>query len=272
MADLTDYPDLHRRESPEKEQELRKVLFTSFAQADALDAMFEGFEVRPGTALAGDDAATPYESVSQHLRTYVGVALDNLKTVRLIIQDARTVPMSSHFGLLRNALEAVGVATWVVGPGPRDLRVLRSLQLSWENRKDIYGLEATMQGTSGRLPADDPIVLRLQEIRDARPPLRGVSLKPPTITNRLHAAQSFTAPYDFPLLVAWKLTSGIAHGRRSAMYHLLDREVMSTDERGARVNMTSSFGAVAGLYRVSLHYLMQLLVITLGRNGTPPSF
>jgi len=268
MRDSQAHDEINRREPPEQEEALQAALYRSFAQTEALSEMWTSFEVRRGTALAGDDRATPFEPTSQWIGTFVNVAFDNLRTVKLIIQDAQTMPMSAHFGLLRNALEAAGVGLWLIGPGARDTRVLRTLQLSYENRRDEHNLNGVIGGSAGRLTSDDATVARLNEIRDARAGIAGLSLSPPSISTRLRSAQEFAGQHDFPLLTMWKLTSGVAHGRRSAMFHLLDREVISTNERGANIWMTSSFGSVAGTHQITLHYLMRLLRTALSRNGT----
>lgn len=268
MLDPDSYADIHRLESPEQEKELLAALLTSFSQTEALHQMWVGFETRSGTALAGDDTATPYERTSQWLSSLVGVAFDNLLTVKLVIQDAETVPVAAHFGLLRNAIEAIGMGLWLIGSNSRDTRVLRTLQLSYEDRQDEYSLNAVIEENDTKLPDDDAAVVRLAEIRDARSGLRGRSLTPPSITKRLTTAQAPAGDYRFSLLAIWKLTSGIAHGRRSTFYHLLDREVTATTEDGASIFMSSSYGSVAGTYRIALHYLMRLLTVALGRNGT----
>lgn len=272
MADLNDYPTLERRESAADEELARQQLFEAFAMVETLHENFEDYAVLPGTELAGDDAATPYEHLSSQIETNLAVSLDNLRTVKLIMQDARTVPAFSHFGLIRNAIEAAGIGLWQLGPHSRDERVLRALQTSFESRKDIHGLEAAMDGSFSRLPPTDRATLRLEAIRDARSAIRGVSLRPPTITERLKEAQRYARDSgDFSLLVTWKMTSGIAHGQRSALYAILDRELLSTNEVGARVNMTSSLSTIAGTYKLALHYLMDLLMLLLNRNGTPIS-
>jgi hypothetical protein len=272
MADLNDYPELERRESAADEELARRQLFEAFAMVETLQAAFEDYAVQPGTELAGDDDATPYESLSSQIETNIAVSFDNLRTVKLIMQDARTVPAFAHFGLVRNAVEAAGIGLWQLGPDSRDERVLRSLQISFEGRKDIHGLEAAMDASFSRLPSTDPATLRLEEIRDARPTIRGLPLRPPPITDRLKGAQDYARDSgDFSLLVTWKMTSGIAHGQRSALYAMLDRELISTNEVGARVNMTSSISTIAGTYKLALHYLMDLLMLLLNRNGTPIS-
>jgi hypothetical protein len=271
MADVSDFPDLHRRESAEDEQQMQPILFQTFAMVDVLHDRFQDYVVQPGTALAGDDAATPYEGLSSQVETCIGVAFDNLRTLRLIMQDAGTIPAFAHFGLVRNAMEAVGIGLWLLGPGSRDERVFRSLQLAFESRKDLHGLEAAIEGTYAPLSFDDPARSRLEEIRDTRPALRGKSLKPPTITDRLKVAQEYVDAHDYTILIVWKLTSGISHGQRSTMYALLDREVMSTNDVGARVLMTSSLTTITATYKITFHYLMELLSMLLGRNGTPLS-
>lgn len=269
MADLSDYPDLHRRESAEDEQRIQAILFQSFAMVDTLHTRFEDYAVQPGTALAGDDIATPYERLSSQAETCIAVAFDNLRTVQLIMQNAGTIPAFAHFGLIRNAIEAAGIGLWLLGPTSRDERVLRSLQLSFENRKDLHGLETAIEGTYAALRTDDPIKARLEELRDARSANRGKTLKPPTITARLKNAQEYVDRGDHTILIVWKMTSGISHGQRSTMYALLDREVLSTSEVGARVLMTSSLATITATYKLAFHYLMDLLVILLARNGTP---
>jgi hypothetical protein len=272
MADLNDHPALQRRESTADEEVARRHLFEAFAMVETLHEVFEGFAVQVGTDLAGDDVATPYEQISSQVETNIAVSFDNLRTVQLIMQDARTVPAFAHFGLIRNAIEAAGIGLWLLGPDSRDARVLRSLQTSFESRKDIHSLETAMDGSFSRLSPTDPATLRLEEIRDARPAIRGLPLKPPTITDRLKEAQDYARDSgDFSLLATWKMTSGIAHGQRSALYAMLDREVVSTNEVGARVNMTSSLTTTAGTYKLALHYLMGLLMLLLNRNGTPIS-
>jgi len=272
MADLRDFPDLSRRESAEDEENARRALFAAFGMVETLHERFRDYSVVSGTALAGDDAATPFEHLSSQVETCIAVAFDNLRSVKLIMQDAGTVPAFSHFGLVRNAIEGAGIGLWLLGPALRDERVLRSLQSSFESRKDIHSLESAIEGTFVRLPTDDPARVRLEELRDSRPANVGRSLNPPTITDRLKDAQNYSRDSgDFSLLVVWKMTSGVAHGQRSALYAMLDREVLSTDDVGARINMTSSLSTIAGTYRLAVHYLMDLLVLLLNRNGTPLS-
>lgn len=69
-------------------------------------------------------------------------------------------PTFAHFGLLRNAIEAVEIALWTQCPSSRDKRVLRTLRLTLEGRRDIYSLQVVTKGAVGyaaSLPSDDPV-------------------------------------------------------------------------------------------------------------------
>ncbi len=52
---------------------------------------------------------------------------------------------------------------------------------------------------------------------------------------------------------------------------MLDRAVLSTDDAGARISVTSSLSLIAGTDKLALHYLMDLLMLLLNRNGSPLS-
>ncbi len=150
MGDLRDFPDLPRQESVEDEVRARHALFEAFGMVETLHAQFRDYSVRSGTALAGDDVATPFEHLSSQIETSIAVAFDNLRTVKLIMQDAATVPAFSHFGLVRNAIEGAGIGLWLLGPTSRGERVLRSLQSSFESRKDLHSLEGGQPTSAGR--------------------------------------------------------------------------------------------------------------------------
>ena len=271
MAHFSDIPGFERQETPEVEAQVLAKLRDAFDQVDQLYERYKDWSIEPGTSIYGDDAALPYEPISHQLQTSIGVAFDNLRTVRLIVESGN-IPVFAHFGLIRNALEAIGVGLWTLGPASRDERVLRALQISLEDRKDINSLDLTMGGATGtatRLPTDDKVRVRLEEIRETRPGLRGKSLDAPSITSRLVAAQEYANSFPFTLLVAWKLTSGFSHGRRATMLATLDRQVTNTFDIGVEVRMTSNFTAIGSMYKTAVHYLMRLLVLLMGRNGTP---
>lgn len=271
MADLGDFPDLPRAETPEAESAGLRQLSESFARVEQLHEAYERLIVRPATSLAGDDNATPFEHISHQVDTLVGVALDNLRTVKVLVADARVFPAFAHFGLLRNALEAAGTGLWLLGPSSRDERVLRSLQLAWEDRQDEYSLELELrQLPYGVVPASDNVVARLAALRDMRTPNRARRLKPESISKRLSLAQAFVPDQEVSLLAGWKLLSGVSHGRRRTFYNLLDREVLSTDLLGASIRLTSSAQSVASMHLLAEKYLLRLMGLMLERGSAMP--
>jgi len=280
MADLSDYPDLPQDESDEAIAEAMARLRPAFFRIDEIHRGFSQFEVLDGSSLSFDDGATRYEPLSYQVRTGLSVALDNLRTVRLIAESG-TWPAFSHLALIRNAIEAIGVATWALAPESTDTRVLRSLQLAYEDRSDMESLHAAARGEQFRdLPNDDSVRVLLEGMRDERRANVGLSLKPPAITRRLAEAQVLveSAPNHKPtqnyrsMLVSWKWTSGISHGRRQAIYASLDRQVLDSDHLGAEIKMTTNVGIMAGLFLHTEFYLLRLAQLVLQRNAPSPSY
>lgn len=271
MTDPTDFLSLNRRETPEDEQLALDALAEAWEFVEELNAAFDSWEVMPGTAFAGDDRATPYEPLSHQIRSNWNVAFDNLRTVRLVLSSGQT-PIFAHFGLVRNAIEAIGVALWTLGPSSRDDRLIRVLRVSLEDRKDAHSLRMVHTGVAredATFPEDDAVRRRLEQIRDDRPGLRNESLRIESITDRLTQAQAYVGEFDSSILFIWKLTSGFAHGRRSTMRAVLDRQILTMDSLGVTMRLTSNLGVLAGLYKSTVHYLVELLSIVNSRNGRP---
>jgi len=267
MEYLDQYPDLPRVETDDEEAQGRAWLAQSFERIERLHSAFVGMSVKQGSSLSGDDLATPREPLSHQIYTAVGVAFDNLRTIEVLIAEAKVLPVFAHFGLIRNALEAPGVGLWLLGPASRDTRVLRSLQVAYEDRADQWSLELEIAGKPFvRLSSSDAIASRLFEIRDMRPANVGKSLSPPTITKRLAAAQAFLPPQETSLLASWKIMSGVSHGRRGALYNLLDRTVTGVNPLGAEIRMTSGVRTIASMYMVGEKYLLALMNLMIQRG------
>ncbi|SDS53073.1 hypothetical protein [Microterricola viridarii] len=259
-------------QSDEVEARGMQRLMEAEARLERWETTLEQLPVMSGSALAGDDIATPYEALSQQAISSFKVALDHLRTVTLVIVKTEAMPVLASFTLIRAALEAAGQALWLMGPTSRDERVLRSLQLSLEERRDLYAAEAEGTGSDTRLPADDKVLARLQELQSRRVGLNGRSLNVPTITKRLKQSDEYAGDQSISLLVAWKLASGMAHGRRSTMYHLLERQLVESTDTGFSVHMTSSIGIVEAFYSIAEQHLMKAVALFYMRNGLPMPF
>lgn len=250
-----------------QELEAFAMLLESLRKVDELSLTMRKFGVRESSALAGDDLATPYETLSSQIETNLQGAFDNIGALSALINDASVLPAFAHFGLLRNALEMVGTGFWLIGPTSRDTRVLRSLQVALEGRRDANHASNELARRPSKFPSDDPILLLLEQQRDARHGIAGRSLNPPSIASRLRAAQEFCSDQPYTILGFWRLTSGAMHGRRSVLKDLLEHEILESSAAVVRTSMTSGVIVVANVPRHIEVYLFELVFLLLRRAG-----
>ncbi|MGN7800325.1 hypothetical protein [Leifsonia sp. 22587] len=250
-------------------EELRafSMLLESLRKVDELRSTMRRFRVSASSALAGDDFATPYETLSSQVETNLQGAFDNVGALSALVNDASLLPAFAHFGLLRNALEMIGTGFWLLGPPSRDTRILRSLQIALEGRRDSTHASKELARQPSKFPSDDPVLLILEQQRDARPGIAGRSLNPPSISSRLGAAQDFCTDQPCTILAFWRLTSGAMHGRRSVLKEILEHEILESSDLEVRTSMTSGIVVVANVLRHIEVYLFELVFLLLRRAG-----
>jgi hypothetical protein len=144
-----------------------RVLVAALERLDLWADAVDGLRVLPGTALAGDDRGTAYETLSSQVRSHLGVAIDHMRTLREVAISARSLPAMAGFTPTRAALEGVGTSLWLLGPASRDERVIRSLQLASEGHRDALVAEAELRGQRFEA-SEDRVTRRLVELRDQR--------------------------------------------------------------------------------------------------------
>ncbi|MFF1875724.1 hypothetical protein [Kitasatospora herbaricolor] len=249
------------------EYEAFAILLESLRKIDELRTTMQRFSVHPSSALAGDDLATPFESLSSQVETCIQGVFDNVGALSSLVLDASVLPAFAHFGLLRNSLEMVGTGFWLIGPKLRDTRVLRSLQVALEGHRDSVVASNELARKPSKVSIDDAVVLMLEEQRDARPGIEGRSLNAPSISSRLRAAQEFCSEQPYTILGFWRVTSGAMHGRRSVLKDLLDHEVLESNGAEVRTSMTSGVTVVANILRHIEVYLFELVFLLLRRAG-----
>jgi hypothetical protein len=244
------------------------MLLESLRKVDELGDSIRKLRVRPSSALAGDDAATPYETLSSQVETNIVGAVDNVRALSSLMIEAKTLPAFAHFGLLRSALEMIGTGFWLLGPTSRDTRVLRSLQATLEGRRDSVNASNELARLSVKFPHHDPVQVMLESQRDARPGLANRSLGAPSIATRLAAAQEFCSEQPYTILGFWRLTSGAMHGRRATLKDLLEHKILeSTTDTEIHTSMTSGVIIVANILRHVEVYLFELTFLLLRRAG-----
>lgn len=243
------------------------MLIESLRKVDELGDSIREVRVRSSSALGGDDVATPYETLSSQVETNIQGAIDNVRALSSLMLDAKTLPAFAHFGLLRSALEMIGTGFWLLGPTSRDTRVLRSLQLCLEGRRDSITASNELARLPGKFPPTDPVKIMLESQRDARPGLTGRSLGAPSVATRLAAAQEFCGEQPYTILGFWRLTSGAMHGRRATLKDLLEHEILESTDADVRTSMTSGVIVVANILRHVEVYLFELAFLLLRRAG-----
>jgi len=255
-------------QSPQSNEELARQRAIEIASeyfpiaSEAIEPLVERiqtFRVQAQSALAGDDVASRTDAVSHQARSLLSVGVDHVKTLSAVMLEGGIIPAFAGFTLIRSALECAGVALWLLGPPDSDLRVLRAIQLSRESLNDSRRLAATSQGTKYRgLAPDDEYLQRFEQMRDSRPANAGKSLVAPSITDRLDAAEFFVtkhSPEQETLLTLWQRTSGLAHGRRHAIWQNSEARPHSADHVGFQVMVRADLVALTAHFESSTRYL-----------------
>lgn len=241
------------------------------ARLEPLISRLNEFKVQPGSALAGDDKASRTDAVSHQVRGLLSVAADNAHALRTVVVEAEVLPAFAGYSLTRNAIECAGVALWLMGPPTRDIRVLRALQLSRESLNDHRRLEATRSGQKHRrLALTDPLLLKLEAERDKRAANVGVSLVAPSITERLEEAEAYVkrrADRQEALVVYWQRGSGLAHGRRHAVWQVSDARLRGSDHAGFQAVMSADIVEMTAHFEGAVNYLEDGIEL-LERRGT----
>lgn len=259
----------------ESEEETQEAYRRIASQADRLAGLTqraETLDVAPKSSLAGDVRATVYNPLSTQVLHHLASASDHLNTVVLMLgpDGHPAVPAMALHTLVRAAIESTATAAWLLMPQRRDERVLRSLRLTYENRRQLRTIltERTLDDPKFKNMAE-----RLQSIRDERPGLRGVELGGKTLapnTKRLEEAGALIPPGIVTPLEVWRLTSGIAHGNSSIALNVLELRLAQKSQSGDdRYSATAHLGMLALFFVVTLEF-MGATVGLLELRNTPP--
>lgn len=262
--------DRDNRESEATAQLGLRILRRQFRRYEALVERADALDVVAGSSLAGDRDAATYNPVPDVVRSNLGVALDHLHGLLVSVEGSggKILAMSS-FTLIRTAYEAAGTALWLLHPSTRNERLLRSMRLTYENRRQLRSVQTGIGKTD---PGFERVNGRLREQMDARPGLVGKPLaKSQTpVTERLKSVTELVPNLTMPPLTLWQLASGIAHGNQSMMIALLEREQIGpSDGTSADYNVTSSVVQIALFYAAALDMIEALLDLYDSRNTAP---
>ncbi|WP_146080921.1 hypothetical protein [Rathayibacter sp. AY1C2] len=251
-----------------------KILQRQFRRYEQVAARTDELDVANGSSLSGDRNAASYNPVPDLIRNNLGVALDHLHALLVSVEESggKILAMSS-FTLIRTAYEATATGLWILHPASRDERLLRSMQLTYENRRLVRSMKTgtTKPGEAVADPGFDRTLNRLREQIATRPGLAArdpktlTSLAP--VTARLEYAAESVPDLPLPPLTLWQMASGIAHGNQSMMIALLEREkVGDSDQTSSDYNVTSSVVSIALFYTAALDMIDVLIELYDSRN------
>jgi len=183
-------------------------------------------------------------------RGAMATAGDALRTVQGILEK-NEVPMTALYPLLRAAVENASLAIYLLAPGDRDTRLVRSYQVADDDAK-WQCVFATNLGQKHASATRTRSKVDIHNLISSRPSLgapRAVKLGAPRYGDMVALADAAIAadpavstPAGMPLLAWWQLMSGMSHGKQWALIAALERSGAIEDaaDESAHVKLTSS--------------------------------
>ncbi|MCD4533560.1 hypothetical protein LRP67_05650 [Nocardioides sp. cx-169] len=210
------------------------------AQMGGLRAQ-EGWMVSPGSPLAGDDRATAPHQTSHTAHGALGVALDHLHALTFMVAEHKTLHLNATYTLARGAIENAAITYWLVAPPTRRERVLRTLRLHAMDVRDATNATDDL-GATALVTLDE----RMEQLR-ALAAAAGIDSTSPNWPKRVTSVEMVKA-LDEGLnigikpgpLGAWRLFSGMAHGRPWASAAFMNREVTPVDGLVSKVRRANT--------------------------------
>lgn len=209
-------------------------------------------DVEPSSRLAGDDARTPHHPVSSYAYAQLIAALGCLKSLeRMSIRgngDTINMTLSPYgvYALIRNALDTVATAMWLLEPGTT-ARVERRLLLGVDEVKNTAAFRSSLNQEWSEWNLAKRA--RLQEVA-ASAGLENwdpLAERVPTMTSILQHLECHHQNVVMPWLATWQLASGHAHGKLWAQVasHQMNEMPGTKTDVGATFLVTISYGMLA---------------------------
>jgi hypothetical protein len=201
----------------------------------------EGWMVSPGSPLAGDDRQTAPFQTSHTAQGALSVALDHLHALTFVTAQHRTLHLNAAYTLARGAIENAAISYWLVAPSSRTERILRTLRLHAMDVRDATNAMEDL-GATALVSLDE----RMGHLR-ASAVAAGIDSGGKDWPRRVTSVEMVRAlDEDLKIgikpgpLGAWRLFSGMAHGRPWAAAAFLDREVTPADGLVSKVRRANT--------------------------------
>jgi hypothetical protein len=211
--------------------------------------------VQPGSSLARDDRDTDPYHLSHAVRGGISSSAEHLHAFRTLLVGARILQPQAGFTLMRAAIETAAGAVWLLNPPDRSTRVARALQHAATDAKD--GDQAAQEaGADITTPLSDRIA-RLQDVARAAGLAESVITTRPPGSAKIIAYAGSDPSSAFDLLLAWRICSGIAHGRNWPRLGFLRREMTSWNDetKVGEYRITSDWGQISWALGASIDVL-----------------
>jgi hypothetical protein len=241
-----------RLSDPDEEQAGFRQLELFFGLIDQWQADGgRSLSVQPGSPSAGDDK----QATRSRCRTLCSIrswSRSILHSLRMLVQEAKSLHLFAPYTLNRAAIEAAATAVWLTAPRRRDERIRRRLKLQTQNARDTDSV-AVLVGLPSEL---QDRYRQIREIVAHRPNLdpTGILGTPPGMETIVRDAGAECAVGSDAALRVWKVCSGMTHGRMWAGIDLSYRQELTRVGDVAGVHMTPSAGRVALMTGVSVAF------------------
>jgi hypothetical protein len=243
-------PELFNDQRP-GELDGQALLEYCWARLERLEQRQETFVLNPSGLLAGDNAQNTYDPISFQVGWLFLAAFDNLNVLRRSLAD-HGMPVVAAYPLIRAALEAACQALYLLSPGKRRPRVVRSIKRVWR------AWVISEPGFKSMFPDEpsnmDRVRERLEELLEASGN-RSVDLNRDSTTmsdivseSRRHVRVHRLDPFD-----VWRLCSSASHANSRVLLSLIEHHPMGdADEVGQTYLASSSRRVVGAFVRVTL--------------------
>lgn len=247
-------------DEPQREAFGVRVLERALADFDGCTQRFNRWTVDPTSRLAEDNAATgAYRPMTHELHYLLTSAIDHLDAVAAAVRVENRLRPLAPFSLIRSAIESCAFVLWLQNAGTLDKRVLRLLQLQWQNRVsvDAYTIAA---GTHSR-PNTEHLGALLDQMKAARRGLNQRDYRMPMASTTdvlIETDKSFRLPLPHTGLSTWRACSGVTHGNVLFSSGLTDSRTVSPPGQGGATKLrTPQVAALALMLEPAVKYLDQ---------------
>ncbi|UAJ78616.1 hypothetical protein IT072_15410 [Leifsonia sp. ZF2019] len=188
----------------------------------------------------GDDKVKWIDPPSQQITHLLHSAHDHLTMLAQSIETTGPRPLAG-FSLIRVAIEASALASWIMIPGTIDARVRKSIRLTWDNRQRVAVYTKRYDTPTDAITAELRRILT--EITQSRPGLKSLDLEAPFahLTDIISAVDDKipgSKRSNLRGVDAWRACSGIAHSNPNFAAGALQR-TENEDHVLVTVNVTA---------------------------------